>query len=93
MKYVWETELTPFTDDDDGWPLQHHLKVVWGTDPLAGRFAVPTHGMWKLSVAWVTRLGERKWHCGFADHQHDNKTFRSLKAAKAYALAIITLNQ
>jgi hypothetical protein len=45
--------------------------------------------------ACVTKLAARKWRAqiigGTQDGQH--KTFRTLKAAKAYALAIVRLNQ
>jgi hypothetical protein len=45
---------------------------------------------YKISVAWVTKIGDRKWDCQFVNH-NGSRTFRSLKAAKAYAVAIITL--
>jgi hypothetical protein len=47
----------------------------------------------KISVAWVTREGERKYSVRFvlSGNNDYDKTFRSLKAAKAYALAIVSL--
>lgn len=86
MSYIWEEELAPLDDGlsySDQWRMQHHLKVA----------LLPSGGIWRYTLAWVTKVGEGKWYCEFADHQHDDKTFRSLKSAKAYALAIITLNQ
>lgn len=91
MTYVWETELlsTPRIDGTD-WEHQWHLKKVWDKDPLEKQFDVPLRGTWKVTVAWVTKIGDRKWDCQFVNH-NGSRTFRSLKAAKAYALAIITL--
>lgn len=50
---------------------------------------------WKISVAVVRKIGDRKYHVWFVrgEHSTNDKTFRSLKAAKAYALAITTLEQ
>lgn len=87
MSYVWETELIPSNCD---WRVEHHLKKVWHKDKLEGKFDVPLRGTWKVTVAWVTKIGNRKWDCQFVNHD-GSRTFRSLKAAKAYAVAIITL--
>ena len=95
MSYVWETELLPSkydTDDNLVWRIEHHLKKVWDKDPLEKQFAIPLRGVWKVTVAWVTKIGDRKWDCQFVNH-NGSRTFRSLKAAKAYAVAIITLEQ
>ena len=89
MRYAWETELMP-SGNPTTWKVQHHLKKVWDKDPLEKQFANLLRGVWKVSLAWVVKIGERKWHCQFADH-NESRTFRSLKAAKAYAMAIITL--
>ena len=90
MTYVWETEYLPQTTRGGEWKEQWHLKKVWDKDPLEKQFDVPLRGTWKVSVAWVTKISERKWDAQFVNH-NGNRTFRSLKAAKAYALAIITL--
>jgi hypothetical protein len=83
VNLVWETELG-FTI---GWPdneVIHTLKRVlpneWHPNEL------------KVAGAYVVKRGERKWHTFFPSYLANNdKTFRSLKAAKAYAVAIITL--
>lgn len=93
MRYEWETELQPSkydADDNLVWRAEHHLKKVWDKDPLERQFANPLRGVWKVTVAWVTKIGDRKWDCQFVNH-NGSRTFRSLKAAKAYAVAIITL--
>jgi uncharacterized protein YktA (UPF0223 family) len=89
MSYVWEEELMPekyLPNDQVEWKVQHHLKKKF-TEDLVGR---PRD--FKITVAWVTKIGERKWDCQFVNH-NGSRTFRSLKAAKAYAVAIITLEQ
>jgi hypothetical protein len=45
--------------------------------------------------AYVTKLADRKWGAQILGGTQDGqrKTFRTLKAAKAYALAIVRLNQ
>jgi hypothetical protein len=81
MNYVWETELMPIGSAT--WKVQHHLK----------KCLPKTEGSafdYKLTTAWVTKIGDRKWDCQFVNHD-GSRTFRSLKAAKAYAVAIITL--
>ena len=91
MSYEWENELMPSYGGSE-WQVQHHLKKVWDKDPLSDKFAHPLSGKWKISVAWVTKLDKRKWYVAFVNHD-GSRTFRSLKAAKAYAVAIITLEQ
>ena len=94
MRYEWETELQPSkydADDNLVWRAEHHLKKVWDKEPLEKQFATPLRGVWKVTVAWVTKIGDRKWDCQFVNHNDGSRTFRSLKAAKAYAVAIITL--
>lgn len=81
---VWETELMPTYGDATEWQEVLHLKVAWKSkegkeDPL-----------YKISVAWITRPENRKWFLSFANGQLP-KTFKTLKAAKAYAVAIVTL--
>jgi hypothetical protein len=91
MSYVWEEELMSNNGVPTVWRIQHHLKKVWDKDPLEKQFANPLRGQWKVSLAWVTKVSDRKWHCQFVNH-NESRTFRSLKAAKAYAVAIITLD-
>ena len=83
MSYEWDTELMPVYGNTTEWKVQHHLKKC-----LPKNDGSPFH--YKVSVAWVTKIGDRKWDCQFVNHD-GSRTFRSLKAAKAYALAIITL--
>lgn len=92
MTYVWELDVDIHNSSGHG-PLHTawHLKRVWDKDHLEGKFDVPLRGTWKVSVAWVYKMGERKWQVRFVKDNPNDKTFRSLKAAKAYALAIITL--
>jgi hypothetical protein len=90
MRYVWEEELMSNNGVPTVWRIQHHLKKVWDKDPLENRFDKPMLGQWKATVAYVTKIGDRKWDCQFVNH-NESRTFRSLKAAKAYAVAIITL--
>jgi hypothetical protein len=82
MSYVWELDVEDIT-----W----HLKKVWDKDKLGHKFAHPLRGQWKVSMAWVRKIGDCKWQVHFATNDPNDNTFRSLKAAKAYALAIITL--
>lgn len=93
MSYVWELDVDVFQSPSADRPLDTawHLKKVWDKDPLADKFANPLRGQWKVSVAWVNKEGDRKWRVRFIKNDPNDKTFRSLKAAKAYAVAIITL--
>jgi hypothetical protein len=84
MRLEWEEELLP-SGNPTTWQVEHHLKKKF-TEDLVGR---PRD--FKITVAWVTKIGDRKWHCQFVNHNDESRTFRSLKAAKAYAVAIITL--
>jgi monoamine oxidase len=87
MNYVWEEELMPdkyLPNDQVEWKIQHHFK----------KCLPKTYGSafdYKFSVAWVTNRGDRKWYCQFVNNNDESRTFRSLKAAKAYVVAIITL--
>jgi hypothetical protein len=90
MSYVWEEELMSNNGVPTVWRIQHHLKKVWDKDPLEDKFAHPLRGQWKVTMAWVTKIGDRKWDCQFVNN-NGSRTFRSLKAAKAYAVAITTL--
>jgi len=86
MTYVWETELMP-SGKPTAWKVEHHLK----------KCLPKTEGSlfnYKVSVAYVVKIGDRKWACQTINksiHNNESRTFRSLKAAKAYAVAIITL--
>jgi hypothetical protein len=94
MRLEWGTELQPSkydADDNLVWRVEHHLKKVWDKDPMGDKFGNPLIGKWKVTVAWATKIGDRKWRCQFVNHNDEGRTFRSLKAAKAYAVAIITL--
>jgi hypothetical protein len=82
MRYEWETELMP-SGKPTVWKVEHHLK----------KCLPKTEGSlfnYKVSVAYVVKIGDRKWACQTI-HNDEGRTFRSLKAAKAYAVAIITL--
>lgn len=93
MSYVWEQEYLPLSDT--AWDFEWHLKKVWDKDPMAGMFAVPIMGTWRRTDAVVRRLSERKYSVQFQSIAltDNDKTFRSLKAAKAYAVAVVTLDQ
>ncbi len=95
MSYQWELDVDIFNSPSGHGNLRTawHLKKVWNKDPLHSNAPVTLHGTWKVSVAWVNRMAERKYFVRFAKDDHNDKTFRSLKVAKAYALAIITLEQ
>jgi hypothetical protein len=84
MRLEWETELLP-SGNPTTWKVEHHLKKKF-TEDLVGR---PRD--FKITVAWVRKIGDRKWLCQFVNHNDEGRTFRSLKAAKAYAVAITTL--
>jgi hypothetical protein len=90
MRLEWEEELMSNHGVPTVWKVQHHLKKVWDKDPLEKQFDIPLRGQWKVTVAWVTKIGDRKWAIHFVNN-NESRTFRSLKAAKAYAVAIITL--
>lgn len=86
MSWVWEEEL--YSDRDGKWKKYWHLK-----------HAGP-HGEWKYALkithAVVDRIDDRKYRVGFMrlsrnEGNPNDRTFRSLKAAKAYALAVVAL--
>ena len=82
MSYVWETELMP-SGNPTTWKVEHHLKACLPkTEGSAFNY--------KFTAAYVIKIGDRKWDCQFVNN-NGSRTFRSLKAAKAYAVAIITL--
>lgn len=95
-KLVWEEDIDVFKPNPGPLDVTWHLKRVVPKDPLASQFEVSMAGVWKVSVAWVHRLGDRKysvqiWNDNRMRVIEEGRTFRSLKAAKAYAAAIITL--
>ena len=95
MSYVWEEEYIHPNTVPTVVQLEWHLREVYNKDPMAGMFAVPMMGTWRRTLAVVRRLSERKYRVVFQTSpafNNDNKTFRSLKAAKAYAVAIVTLD-
>ena len=86
MSYVWEQEYLPRSPT--AWCIEWHLKKIVGKSDKYRDL--------KISAAYIRKLGDRKYRVVFQTtpaFNNDNKTFRSLKAAKAYALAIITLEQ
>ena len=87
MSWVWETELMPIygnDSDDKEWREILHLKKSWITPDG------PVDRNFKVTVAWISKMDKRKWVLAFADNK-ELKTFSTLKAAKAYGLAIVTL--
>jgi hypothetical protein len=96
MSLVWEEEwIRPGVSPVDLRDFEWHLKKVWDKDPLAHKFDVPMLGTWRLTLAVVRRRGQRQWEVSFQEivQMNNDKTFRSLKAAKAYAVAVVTLEQ
>jgi hypothetical protein len=93
MSYVWEEDIDIFAKDPMSMRPSWHLKKVIPQEPGEKPPWRLGTGPMKVSVAWVTREGERKFSVRFVLSGSDDydKTFRSLKAAKAYALAIVSL--
>lgn len=91
MSYVWEEEYLheprKIAEPKRFGVIEWHLKKQI-PPPDRERF-------WKISVAVVRKIGDRKYHVWFVrgEYSTNDKTFRSLKQAKAYATAIITLEQ
>lgn len=83
MSYVWEEEYLPRSPT--AWGIEWHLKKIVGKSDKYRDL--------KVSVAWVRKLDDRKYRVTINRHseRYNDKTFRSLKAAKAYAVAIVTL--
>ncbi len=80
---AWEEEFDLYNTLE----IQHHLKVVIPR-PDSPR-------PYKISVAWVRRIGKRKYEADVVGHttHYDNQTFRSLKAAKAWCLAVYSMKE
>lgn len=94
MSLVWEEDYfytsTQTTDRAISWHLK---RMVPAKDPMAmAPYNIMT-GPYSISLAWVHQRGEHNYHVSFVNKFDNDKTFRSLKAAKAYALAIVTLEQ
>lgn len=92
MSYVWEEEYIHeprrIGEPQRFFAAEWHLKKIVGRNERG-------HDL-KVSVAYIRRLDERKYRAVFQmtpAFNNDNKTFRSLKAAKAYAVAVVTLDQ
>jgi hypothetical protein len=96
-KLEWEEEhilLNMIKPTDPGVPTEWHLKKL-----------VPRHDHprpYKVSVAWIALQGKRKYVARVLNPdqnfivQHEpffDMTFRSLKQAKAWCLAVYTLEQ
>jgi hypothetical protein len=92
VSYVWEEDIDIFVSDvSKARPTWHLKQVIPETLDQAPPWRLGM-GRYKVSHAWVSREGERKYEVRFVrTHFEYNKTFRSLKAAKAYALAIVSL--
>lgn len=93
---VWEEDIDVFKPNPGPLDVIWHLKRVSQRDPLEKKFQKTLSGTWKVSLAWVHRLSDRKycvrtWHDNRMRVIEEGRTFRSLKQAKAYAVAIITL--
>lgn len=81
MTYIWEEELLP-VGTPMKWAVEHHLK----------KCLPKTEGSpfdYKVSYAWVQKVGDRRWYCHTIGR--GDKYFRTLKSAKAWAVAVITL--
>ena len=95
---VWEQDVDVFKPNPGPLDVSWHLKRVSQQDPLKDKFQTTLSGAWKVSVAWVHRISERKytvqiWSDSRMRVTESTRQFRSLKQAKAYALAIVTLEQ
>lgn len=95
MSWQWEEDIDIFADDVTKLRPTWHLKWVVPAPPEAQKPFRLGVGPYKISYAWVNRLGKRKYAVRFVriDGHYDNKTFRSLAQAKLYAVAIAELNK
>lgn len=86
MNLVWEDELS-YTLGFGGDHIIHTLKYTIPNETAS-------KGWIGIGVAYVVKRGERKWEAFFPAYSASNdKTFRTLKAAKAYAVAIVQLER
>lgn len=94
MSLVWEEDYfytsTQTTDRAVSWHLK---RMVPAKDPMVMTPYNIMTGPYSKSLAWVHQRGERLYHVSFVNNFDSDKTFRSLKAAKAYAVAVVTLEQ
>ncbi len=83
MSYVWEEEaFIANRGVPTVYKIEHHLKQC----------LPKTHGSpfdYKFTVAWVQKVGDRRWYCHTVGR--GDKYFRTLKSAKAWAVAVVTL--
>ena len=96
MRYEWEEELIYGNTVPSSPQIQWCLKkVIPAKDPTATAPFSIVSGPYKQICALVRLVSERRYRVHFQSvvHMDNDKTFRSLKAAKAYAVAIITLEQ
>ncbi len=84
MTYVWEDEFLPAYGANREWQTSLHLKKAWVSHE--GRI----DRNYKVTLAWIAKHGKRKWVLEFVD-AIEPKTFSTLKAAKAYAVATVIL--
>lgn len=85
MTYVWEAErLSRIMGVATVWDETLHLKKAWVSHD--GRI----DRNYKVTLAWIAKHGKRKWVLEFVD-AIEPKTFPTLKAAKAYAVATVIL--
>lgn len=85
---VWEDEhifINMATEHDPGFMIEHHLKVVMQR-PDSPR-------PYKVSVAWVRRFDKRKWEGVVHTDTMSKQAFRSRKAAKAWCMAVYSMEQ
>lgn len=90
MSYVWEQE---YNHEPRRIGPQRFSVIDWHLKKLLPSSGLARDVTFMISVAWVRRISDRKYLVTINQHGNDDKTFRSLKAAKAYALAIVTLEQ
>ena len=84
MNLIWEHEV-------DVLSLAHSPQGLWVLKHVVGIMERTKHPL-LLGVAYVVKRGERKWEAFFPKYGAANdKTFRTLKAAKAYAVAVVQL--
>lgn len=90
MSLAWEEDFDIFAEDIPKSLTWHLKKLIPRTDLLAA-----SSPPYKVSLAWIRKSGERKYDVHFMHdlHGQPSKTFRSLRQAKAYATAIVTLEQ
>lgn len=85
MTYVWEAERgIRNIGVATVWDETLHLKKAWVSHE--GRI----DRNYKVTLAWIAKHGKRKWVLEFVD-AIEPKTFSTLKAAKAYAVATVIL--